>query len=67
MARTANNEMSNPQPFLPHQCRVSALHLLVHMIATLMRFSRRRVLDQLREKALNLVRALLSLFRCGSH
>jgi hypothetical protein len=58
MARTADNDMSNPQPFFPHQCRVSALHLLVHMIATLMRFSTPRVVDRLHEKAFNLVRAL---------
>jgi hypothetical protein len=67
MARTADDAMSNLQPFFPHQCRVSALHLLVHMIATLMRFSTPGVVDRLREKALNLVRALRpSFFRRDS-
>lgn len=56
MARTANDKQSSPFPFFPHQYRVSALHLLVHMIATALQFSARAVSDKLRRISMNLVR-----------
>jgi hypothetical protein len=55
MARSASNEQSSPLPFFPYQHRVSALHLLVHMISTMLKFSSRPVLDQLSKRSLKLV------------
>lgn len=56
MARTADDTQSSLLPFFPNQLRVSALHLLVHMISTVLQFSTRSVLDRLRKISLNLVR-----------
>lgn len=55
MARTASNEQSSPLPFFPYQHRVSALHLLVHMIGTALQFSSGDVLDNLRRTSWDLV------------
>ncbi|KAI5816552.1 hypothetical protein BZA77DRAFT_57038 [Pyronema omphalodes] len=46
MVRSASNGEASPLPFFPLQHKCSVLHLLVHMISTVVQFSAQPVLDE---------------------
>ncbi|KAI5799371.1 hypothetical protein FPQ18DRAFT_317547 [Pyronema domesticum] len=46
MVRSASNDETSPLPFFPLQHKCSALHLLVHMVSTIVQFSAQYVLDE---------------------
>jgi hypothetical protein len=46
MVRSASNDETSPLPFFPLQHKCSILHLLVHMISTIVQFSAQSVLDE---------------------